>query len=89
LDFGKIRFPEKYEIGTSKSEIRCEFDIWDLEIHFQKDQNQFLQFLSNLVPRPKNLKSAMSKTPKSSFPLQNSHFRFKFFFDQNLDFVLG
>ena len=22
LDFGKIRFPEKYEIGTSKSEIR-------------------------------------------------------------------
>jgi len=31
----------------------------------------------------------MSKTPKSTFSLQNSHFRFEFFFDQNLDFVLG
>ena len=31
----------------------------------------------------------MSKTPKSSFSFQNSHFRFNFFFDQNLDFVLG
>ena len=31
----------------------------------------------------------MSKTPKSSFSLQNSYFRIKFFFDQNLDFVLG
>ena len=31
----------------------------------------------------------MSKTPKSTFSFQNSHFRFKFFFDQNLDFVLG
>ena len=31
----------------------------------------------------------MSKTPKSSFSLQNLNFRFKFFFDQNLDFVLG
>ena len=31
----------------------------------------------------------MSKTPKSTFSLQNFHFRFKFFFDQNLDFVLG
>ena len=31
----------------------------------------------------------MSKTPKSSFSLQNSYFCFKFFFDQNLDFVLG
>ena len=31
----------------------------------------------------------MSKTPKSSFSLQNSSFRFQFFFDQNLDFVLG
>ena len=31
----------------------------------------------------------MSKTPKSSFSPQNSHFRFKFFFDQNLHFVLG
>ena len=54
-----------------------------------KIQNRFLQFLSNLVSGPKNLKSAMSKTPKSTFSLQNSHFRFKFFFDQNLDFVLG
>ena len=31
----------------------------------------------------------MPKTPTSSFSLQNSNFRFKFFFDQNLDFVLG
>ena len=31
----------------------------------------------------------MSKTHKSSFSLQNYFFRFKFFFDQNLDFVLG
>ena len=31
----------------------------------------------------------MSKTPKSSFSLQNFNFRYKFFFDQNLDFVLG
>ena len=31
----------------------------------------------------------MSKTPISSFSLQNSNFRFKFFFDQNIDFVLG
>ena len=31
----------------------------------------------------------MSKTTKSTFSLQNSDFRFKFFFDQNLDFVLG
>ena len=30
-----------------------------------------------------------SKTPKYRFSLQNYHFRFKFFFDQNLDFVLG
>ena len=35
------------------------------------------------------MKSAMSKTSKSTFSLQNSSFRFKFFFDQNLDFVLG
>ena len=33
--------------------------------------------------------SATSKTPKSTFSLQNTYFRFKFFFDQNLDFVLG
>ena len=31
----------------------------------------------------------MPETPKSSFALQNSDFRVKFFFDQNLDFVLG
>ena len=31
----------------------------------------------------------MSKTPKSTFSLQNFNFRFNFFFDQNLDFVLG
>ena len=31
----------------------------------------------------------MSKTPKSSFSFQNSYFHLKFFFDQNLDFVLG
>ena len=31
----------------------------------------------------------MSKTPKSTFSLQNSYFRSKFFFYQNLDFVLG
>ena len=31
----------------------------------------------------------MSKTPKSTFSLQNSNFRLTFFFDQNLDFVLG
>ena len=31
----------------------------------------------------------MSKTPKSWFSLQNSYFRLNFFFDQNLDFVLG
>ena len=31
----------------------------------------------------------MSKKPKSSFSIQNSYFRFKFFFDQNLDFALG
>jgi len=31
----------------------------------------------------------MSKTPKSSFSIQNSYFRSKFFFDQNLDFALG
>ena len=54
-----------------------------------KIQNRFLQFLSNLVSGPKNFKSAMPKTSKSSFSLQNSYFRFKFFFDQNLDFVLG
>ena len=35
------------------------------------------------------MKSVMSKTAISSFSLQNSYFRFKFFFDQNLDFVLG
>ena len=37
---------------------------------FSKTQNRFLQFFSNLVSRPKNLKSAMSK------PL-NLHFRIK------------
>ena len=31
----------------------------------------------------------MSKTPKSTFSHQNSYFRSNFFFDQNLDFVLG
>ena len=31
----------------------------------------------------------MSKTHKSAFSLQKFNFRFKFFFDQNLDFVLG
>ena len=31
----------------------------------------------------------MSETPKSTFSFQNSHFRFQFFFDQHLDFVLG
>ena len=31
----------------------------------------------------------MSKTPKSTFSFQNYNFRFKFFFDQNRDFVLG
>ena len=31
----------------------------------------------------------MSKTPKSTFSLQNTYFRVKFFFYQNLDFVLG
>ena len=31
----------------------------------------------------------MSKTPKYSFSLQKFYFLFKFFFDQNLDFVLG
>ena len=35
------------------------------------------------------MKSATSKTPKSTFSFQNSQFRFNFFFDQNLDFVLG
>ena len=30
----------------------------------------------------------MSKTTKSSFSFQNLNFRYKFFFDQNLDFVL-
>ena len=31
----------------------------------------------------------MSKTPESTFSLQNFYFRLKFFVDQNLDFVLG
>ena len=65
--------------------------IWNFRFknQFSKIQNRFLQSLSNLASRPKNLKSAMSKTPKSTFSLQNSHIHFKFFFDQNLDFVLG
>ena len=54
-----------------------------------KIQNRFFLFLSNLASRPKNLKSAMPKTPKPTFSFQNSDFRFKFFFYQNLDFVLG
>ena len=80
---------EKCKIGTSKFEIRLR--IWQLGSRnpFSKIQNRFLQFLSNLVPRPKNLKSPTSKTTKSSFSLQNSYFRLNFFFDQNLDFVLG
>ena len=79
----------KWEIGTSKREIWFRFWILMPQIWFSKFQNRFLQFLSNFDLGPKNLKSAMSKTPKSSFSLQNSYFRFKFFFDQNLDFVLG
>ena len=35
------------------------------------------------------MKSPSSKTPISTFSLQNSNFRFKCFFDQNPDFVLG
>ena len=65
--------------------------IWNFRLKNQisKIQNRFLKFLINLASRPKNLKSAMSKTPKPSFSFQNSYFPFKFFFDQNLDFVLG
>ena len=80
---------EKYKICTSKPEIRLRFWIWLSGKWFRNFENRFLQFLSNIISRPSNLKSATSKTPKSSFSLQNSYFRWKFFFDQNLDFVLG
>ena len=77
------------KIWKSAPQIRFRFLILGLEIRFSKFQNRFLQFLSNLNLRPSNLKSATSKTPKSTFSLQNSYFRFKFFFDQSFDFVLG
>ena len=53
----------------------------------QKSQNRFLEFLSNLVLRPTNLKSSISKNPKSIFSRKNS----SFFLTKILilDFVLG
>ena len=99
---------QKFKILVSKNEksgpqnlnFDFGFSILVPEIWFSKFQNRFPSFLANLVSRPKNLKSAMSKTPNASFSLPNSYFRFKFFFDQNtiaktnmsnqnLDFVLG
>ena len=79
---------KKWEIGTSKSEIRFWFWIFGPGNWFWKFENHFLPFLSNFDLGPQNLKSATSKTPKSWFSLQNLYFRCKFFFDQNLDFVL-
>ena len=80
---------KKCKIGISKFEIRFRFWILLSGNWFLKFENRFHQFLSNIISRPQNSNSARSKTPKSTFSHQNSHFRFKFFFDQNLDFVLG
>ena len=60
--------------GTSKPKIRFRFWILGPWIRFRKFENRFLQFLSNLISRHQNLKSATSKTPKSWFSLQNSNF---------------
>ena len=80
---------KKWEIGTSKSEIRFWFWIFGPGNWFWKFESRFLSFLSHFDLGPQNLKSATSKNPKSWFSLLNSYFRLKFFFDQNLDFVLG
>ena len=87
--FQKFRFEKchpKSKFHTPKPWFR--FRIWDLASWnpFSKIQNRFLHFLSNLVSRPKNLKSPSSKTPKYWFSLQHSHFRFKYFFYRNPKF---
>ena len=93
LGFGKIR---NWQLTTSKNTNSAPQNLkldCDMEFSIQKSIFENLKSISpipsNLVSRPKNLISAMSQTPKSTFSFQKYHFRLKFFFDQNLDFVLG
>ena len=84
-EFGVLKDKKSAPQGP-KPEIWFRFWIFGPENWFSKILNQFFLFLSILISRPKNLKSAMSKTPTSTFSLQNSNFRFKFFFYRNPKF---
>ena len=75
--FPKLRLEnclQKAKFGAPKLWFRHWIQDFGFQNHLSKIQNRSFLFRSNLISRPKNLKSASLKTPKSTFRFEIQFF---------------